>query len=119
MMNSRIVTGATIAVLSLVATACGDAPRTASTTPSSMVGDSASGDIRAAAAAETTATTVAAARLATSEPAADSNRAGSGGGGRKTAPDSAILLQIATQPKLRTKADSISFVASVRTGLKS
>jgi hypothetical protein len=32
-------------------------------------------------------------------------------------PDSAILLQIATQPKSRTTADSISLVASIRTGL--
>jgi len=37
---------------------------------------------------------------------------------RKAAPDSAILLQIATQPKLRTKADSISLVATIRAGLK-
>jgi len=36
----------------------------------------------------------------------------------KPPPDSAILIQIATQPKLRTKADSISLVASIRTGLK-
>jgi hypothetical protein len=33
-------------------------------------------------------------------------------------PDSAISIQIATQPKLRTIADSISLVASIRTGLK-
>jgi len=33
-------------------------------------------------------------------------------------PDSAILLQIATQPKLRTIADSISLVAAIRAGLK-
>jgi hypothetical protein len=36
----------------------------------------------------------------------------------KPPPDSAILIQIATQPKARTKADSISLVASIRTGLK-
>jgi hypothetical protein len=36
----------------------------------------------------------------------------------KPPPDSAILIQLATQPKLRTKADSISLVASIRTGLK-
>jgi hypothetical protein len=34
-------------------------------------------------------------------------------------PDSAILLQIATQPKSRHIADSISLVASIRAGLKS
>ena len=33
-------------------------------------------------------------------------------------PDSAIRIQIATQPKSRTKADSISLVASIRKGLK-
>jgi hypothetical protein len=38
--------------------------------------------------------------------------------GTRPPPDSAILIQIATQPKLRTKADSISLVASIRTGLK-
>ncbi len=38
--------------------------------------------------------------------------------GNRAGPDSAILLQIATQPKLRTKADSISLVASIRVGLK-
>jgi len=37
---------------------------------------------------------------------------------RRPPPDSAILIQIATQPKRRTKADSISLVASIRTGLK-
>jgi hypothetical protein len=35
----------------------------------------------------------------------------------RPAPDSAILLQIATQPKSRTTADSISLVAAIRTGL--
>lgn len=33
-------------------------------------------------------------------------------------PDSAIQLMLATQPKTRTKADSISLVASIRAGLK-
>src|SRR6185503_11618746 len=37
---------------------------------------------------------------------------------KKAMPDSAIMIQLATQPKLRTKADSISLVASIRTGLK-
>src|SRR5512146_3174965 len=37
---------------------------------------------------------------------------------RVTTPDSAILLQVATQPKFRTIKDSISLVASIRTGLK-
>ena len=34
------------------------------------------------------------------------------------APDSAILIAVATQPKSRTRADSISLVNSVRAGLK-
>lgn len=37
---------------------------------------------------------------------------------KKAPPDSAILIQIATQPKHRTKADSISLVASIRKGIK-
>ena len=37
---------------------------------------------------------------------------------RRATPDSAILLQIATQPKSRTIADSISLVAAIRAGLK-
>jgi hypothetical protein len=36
----------------------------------------------------------------------------------KNMPDSAILLQLSTQPKFRTRADSISLVASIRKGLK-
>ena len=36
----------------------------------------------------------------------------------RPAPDSAILLQIATQPKSRTMADSISLVAAIRTGFR-
>ncbi len=47
-------------------------------------------------------------------PAGDSARMGITGRG----PDSAILIQIATQPKSRTIADSISLVASIRKGLK-
>jgi hypothetical protein len=37
---------------------------------------------------------------------------------RRTTPDSAILLAIASQPKHRTKADSISLVHTIRSGLK-
>jgi hypothetical protein len=35
----------------------------------------------------------------------------------KPPPDSAVLIQLATQPKLRTRADSISLVSSIRRGL--
>ncbi len=38
--------------------------------------------------------------------------------GPKGAPDSAIKIQIATQPKERTAADSFSLVAAIRTGLR-
>jgi hypothetical protein len=38
--------------------------------------------------------------------------------GRKGNLDSAIMIQLATQPKSRTTADSISLVASIRAGLK-
>jgi len=40
------------------------------------------------------------------------------GASTKAAIDSAILLTVATQPKSRTKADSISLVATIRAGLK-
>jgi len=40
------------------------------------------------------------------------------GSGKHTSADSAILLQLATQPKFRHTADSISLVAAIRTGLK-
>ena len=55
----------------------------------------------------------------TGSPAAPARRDSAPSGKRgRPAPDSAILLQIATQPKSRTTADSISLVASIRTGLK-
>jgi hypothetical protein len=44
-------------------------------------------------------------------------RASSSAGAHRTL-DSAILLELATQPKSRTTADSISLVASIRAGLK-
>jgi hypothetical protein len=49
---------------------------------------------------------------------ADSSGRRGAGRPANPAPDSAILIQIATQPKLRTMADSISLVASIRAGLK-
>ncbi|HEY4217205.1 MAG TPA: hypothetical protein VGM67_08705 [Gemmatimonadaceae bacterium] len=38
---------------------------------------------------------------------------------KRTGPDSAIMLAVATQPKARSKNDSISLVAAIRAGLKS
>jgi hypothetical protein len=88
--------------------ACGDAASNAST-KTAPVADSSAGNI---ARAESVAVPV----IATaSNPVADTDaRLGSKLGG----PDSAVRIQIATQPKLRTKADSISLVASIRKGLK-
>ena len=58
-----------------------------------------------------------AAELPTSRPVRSAEPSRSSKPGRPE-PDSAILLQIATQPKSRTTADSISLVAAIRTGLR-
>lgn len=65
--------------------------------------------------AHLTVTTAAAARVASAaaHPVTPARWGGDLGG-----PDSAIRIQQATQPKSRTKADSISLVAEVRAGLK-
>ena len=90
-----------------VALACGDTPNNAST-KTKPVADSSSGSVTADSAASKAPAPPAA-------PVADvDTRMGTKLGG----PDSAIRIQIATQPKFRTKADSISLVASVRKGLK-
>jgi hypothetical protein len=49
---------------------------------------------------------------------ADTTKRDSSKTATRAMPDSAILIAIATQPKSRTKADSISLVASIRAGLK-
>jgi hypothetical protein len=54
--------------------------------------------------------------------AAPANHAGvvdttRGAARKRAAPDSAVLLAVATQPKSRTRADSISLVATIRAGL--
>jgi len=55
----------------------------------------------------------------TSKPGATSSTSATGDTAKRRAGlDSAILLQIASQPKSRTIADSISLVASIRAGLK-
>jgi hypothetical protein len=96
--------------LSLVAAACGDASN--GSVASRPAKDSAAGDVKIAARDTGRDTLRGSVR--------DSTRAASrpDTAGNRTVPDSAILLQLATQPKLRTKADSISLVASIRTGLK-
>src|SRR3954469_10758699 len=94
--------------LSLVAAACGDASN--GSVASRPAKDSAAGDGKIAARDTGRDTLRGSVR--------DSTRAASrpDTAGNRTGPDSAILLQLATQPKLRTKADSISLVASIRTG---
>ena len=97
-----------IFLLTVLAAACGDrspspqnaAPRDSANVSSGTVPDSAER-------ADTPAT-----KSATTAPA-DSTKPRA-----KATPDSAILLQIATQPKIRTIADSISLVAAIRAGLK-
>jgi len=87
--------------------ACGDAANNASTKTAPQT-DSSAGTIKADSAAT---------RPASTQPTYSTDvdaRMGTKLGG----PDSAIRIQIATQPKSRTKADSISLVASVRKGLK-
>jgi hypothetical protein len=87
-----------------LALACGDTASNAST-KAGPIADSSSGSVP-----DTTATAAAPA-----PPVADVDaRMGTKLGG----PDSAIRIQMATQPKFRTKADSISLVASIRKGLK-
>jgi hypothetical protein len=48
----------------------------------------------------------------------DSTKADSTKSGGRSSPDSAVLLVVATQPKSRTRADSISLVNTIRAGLK-
>jgi hypothetical protein len=89
-----------------LALACGDAANNAST-KTGPVADSSSGSLTDSAAA--------AAPTPPPRPVANVDaRMGTKLGG----PDSAIRIQIATQPKFRTRADSISLVASIRKGLK-
>ena len=99
----RIRTAAIL--LGLASAACGKkAADPASATRQTVVRDSSAGDARAA--------------VADRRPNPSSAQPDTAGKKRiKPPPDSAILLQIATQPKLRTKADSISLVSSIRRGL--
>jgi hypothetical protein len=93
-------------VLGAALLACGDAASNAST-KAAPVADSSAGSLAK--------TDSAAPRSATPAPVADTDaRMGTKLGGL----DSAVRIQIASQPKSRTKADSISLVASIRKGLK-
>jgi len=87
--------------------ACGGEQKPAPSTTASPSGrDSSGGTVTAAVATDT-------ARSDTV--VVDSSR---GRGGKRAAPDSAILIAVATQPKSRTKADSMTLVAAIRAGLK-
>lgn len=104
----RLSTRLILAALSSLAVACGDAAQSSASKQVSPRPDSAAGALAAAPKRDTVDTTA----TDTTKAKAAAAKAG------KNAPDSAILIQIATQPKLRTKADSISLVASIRKGLK-
>ena len=101
-------------LLLLLAFACSRSKSAQDTSrPSSTRRDSAGGDIRAARAEA----------LALRDSAADTAGRAHADSARKknekhAVPDSAILLELATQPKLRSTADSISLVAEIRTGLR-
>jgi hypothetical protein len=97
--------------LSLFAASCTDAPRKTTTTPSAKIPDSASGEVRAKLADSAARRAIAS---TPDSPVGDTSKRGA----KRAALDSAILIQIATQSKLRTIADSISLVASIRIGLK-
>src|SRR6185312_14683383 len=101
--------------LGLFAAACGDGSHRAAGTSSVTRGDSAGGEVDSAARAGQAATSTTAA--AQSRPAPQAAVAPHALGAT-AATDSAIKLQIATQPKSRTTADSISLVAAIRTGLE-
>ncbi len=107
------LTTALVAVLTLAA--CQDrvpAEQRASAAPAL---DSITGDVAAAAADSDSADTAAAASARVAAAAESTANAS----GTRTGPDSAIMLAVATQPKSRTKNDSISLVAAIRAGLKS
>ena len=88
----------------LASAACGkEAADPASAARRHVVRDSSDGDARAA--------------VAERRPSARDPRPDSAKKRVKPPPDSAILIQMATQPKLRTRADSISLVSSIRRGL--
>jgi hypothetical protein len=104
-----------VIALSLLAASC-DRPSTASSNAGPRhdprAGDSAS--VPQTRTAPSSPATGAEARSGRSPAAAPQ----AGGASRGTAPDSAVLLQLATQPTFRTIKDSISLVASIRTGLR-
>lgn len=96
----------------LILAACQDkAPESSKTSVTPTI-DSVAGNVAAAAADSDSTTSPVAASAAAADTSASTTA-------KRTGPDSAIMLAVATQPKARTKNDSISLVAAIRAGLKS
>lgn len=95
--------------LSLLAVACTDSGNSATKGPPTPANDTASGNLESSDADSS---------VATPTSAAGTSKRTDKAGDKRTGPDSAILIQVATQPKARTIKDSISLVAAIRTGLK-
>lgn len=103
--------------------ACGDSGKSAKTKPTDSTSPpSAPAAIRAESAAGTRESAAApkagAAAASNTNPASPITPAEARLGSKLGGPDSAIRIQIATQPDFRTRADSISLVAAIRKGLK-
>jgi hypothetical protein len=109
-MRTRGTLAAT-ALLSLLTAACGGEQKASRSPATPPARDSSAGSV-------TPDTTNDPARAEAVRPdtlAVDSSR---GPGVKRAAPDSAILITVASQPKARTKADSMTLVAAIRAGLK-
>jgi hypothetical protein len=102
-----------VLLVPLLLAACGRSASSSSAHKPAAASDSAGGEVTLAH-RDTSHDSLAARAARSADSSADTTRRS----GKRAAPDSAILIQIATQPKARTKADSISLVASIRTGLK-
>ena len=96
-----------------LAAACGDA-KNGSAVSAQTKKDSAAGDVKIPARGTLRDTS----HLARATVARDTASDTTTGRGKKAPPDSAIRIELATQPKFRTRADSFSLVAAIRTGLK-
>jgi hypothetical protein len=98
--------------LALAAAACGDA-KSGSAVRGPATNDSAAGDVKLSLGGNTRDTS----RVSPAVVARDGNSGISSPMSSKAATDSAVKIVVATQPKFRTRADSFSLVASIRTGL--
>lgn len=98
--------------LSLLAAACGE--RSNSSARAGGAQRSAAGDVKFPQRDTLRDTLRDTAHIASANGAADTSHTK----GKTLVSDSAIRIQLATQPKFRTRADSFSLVAAIRTGLK-